>query len=88
MADSKRLMETWPTTLDNPFDPFENFDAWKRFDEDNGYHTTSLLCRYLYTADDVSDETYYADLEEAVDKVVRYNFTGNYRKVQKPVRNG
>lgn len=85
MPEKKKLIASWPTTLDNPFDPFTNMENWKRFDEDKGYNTVSLLCRYLNTSDDDSDESYYAALEDAVDTICRFNFTGNYRKVQKPV---
>jgi hypothetical protein len=75
--------ETWITTLDNPFDPFSDMENWKRFDEDHGYHTTSLLCRYLNASPDFSDEDYNQAIEEAVDKLCSYNFYGNYRKVVK-----
>ena len=73
--------ETWVTTVDNPFDPFKDFDNWKRFDEDHGYHTTSLICRFLKDSSDYDEETYRQCLEDAVDEVVRFNFYGNYRKV-------
>lgn len=85
MAEKKIVKRTWPTTLDNPFDPFEDMENWKRFDEDYGYHTVSLLCRYLHDSDELSDEHYYEALEDAVDIVCRINPTGNYRKVQKPM---
>lgn len=73
--------ETWVTTLDNPFDPFKEAENWKRFDEDHGYHTTSLICRFLVDSDEFDEETYRECLESAVDDVVRFNPTGNYRKV-------
>ena len=76
-----KTKETWVTTLDNPFDPFKEPENWKRFDEDNGYHTTSLICRFLRDSDEFDEEKYRQCLEEAVDEVVRFNFTGNYRKV-------
>ena len=85
MSTRRTAMVSWPTTLDNQFNPFEDMENWKRFDEDHGYNTVSLLCRYLHTADDVSDESYYDALNDAVDTLCRFNFTGNYRKVQKPV---
>ena len=75
--------ETWVTTLDNPFDPFSDFDNWKRFDEDHGYYTTELICRFLNVSDEFDDDLYNEQVEEAVDKVVHYNFYGNYRKVVK-----
>lgn len=78
MAQTK---ETWVTTLDNPFDPFKEPENWKRFDEDNGYHTTSLIARFINFADDYDDETFNQCLEDAVDDLVRFNFYGNYRKV-------
>lgn len=81
----KTVNVTWVTTLDNPFNPLEDMENWKRFDEDYGYNTTSLICRYLHDADDISDESYYEALEEAVDIICRFNLTGNYRKVQKPI---
>ena len=33
------------TTIDNPFDPFEQFTSWLLFDEEKGYHS----CPYLGT---------------------------------------
>lgn len=75
--------ETWVTTLDNPFDPFDDYENWKRFDEDYGYHTESLICRYLEASPEFGEDIYNKAVEDAVDKVVHYNFTGNYRKVIK-----
>ena len=33
------------TTKDNPFDPFEDYDEWNRYDQDKGYNTQSYLSR-------------------------------------------
>lgn len=77
----KKQEETWVTTLDNPFDPFKDFTNWKRYDEDHGYHTTSLLCRYLHVPEDAGHDLYWSCVEDAVDIIVGFNFTGNYRKV-------
>lgn len=35
------------TTIDNPFDPFEDWDNWFRFDIDHGYNTCSKLGRLV-----------------------------------------
>ena len=31
--------EVWITTVDNPFDPFTQWDRWLNFDEQNNYRT-------------------------------------------------
>lgn len=84
MATNTKTKETWVTTTDNPFDPFKDMDNWKRFDEDNGYHTVSLICRFLKDSDDYDTETYRQCLESAVDAVVEINPTGKYKKVVNP----
>ena len=44
------------TTVDNPFDPFEQFTSWFMFDEEKGYHTCSYLGRIARTSDQLSEE--------------------------------
>ena len=39
------------TTIDNPFDPFEQFTSWLLFDEEKGYHSCSYLGRIARTSD-------------------------------------
>ncbi|MBR1734966.1 MAG: hypothetical protein IJ730_05920, partial [Alphaproteobacteria bacterium] len=53
---------TMLTTVDNPFDPFTEWDDWRRFDEDHGYYT----CEYLGRVCDFSYELSEADQEVAV----------------------
>lgn len=50
------------TTKDNPFDPFSQWDDWKRFDEDKGYFT----CEYLNRMVDISEELSDSDQELAI----------------------
>ena len=43
------------TTVDNPYDPFTQPEAWYRFDEGKGYHSCSYLARIARTSDQLSD---------------------------------
>ena len=73
------------TTIDNPYDPFTQFDDWFAFDEQKGYHTCAYLARLANTSDELSDEENDAEIEKAIDSIVKLNVLGIYRKVQKKI---
>ena len=47
------MTETMLTTIDNPFNPFEQFVDWYMYDCQKGYNTYSRIAR-LMPADDES----------------------------------
>lgn len=69
------------TTIDNPFDPFTQFDDWYNYDESMGYHTCSYLARIAITSDELSDLDQALSNEEAIDEIVAINTLGLYRKL-------
>jgi len=69
------------TTIDNPFDPFVQWDEWKRFDEDMKHYTWNLLARIVKTSDDLSDADYDQAVDNAINEMVSFNINGLYRKV-------
>jgi hypothetical protein len=71
------------TTIDNPFDPFTQWDEWKRFDEDMKYYTCEYLARIAKTSDDLSDADNELAIEDAINEIVSLNILGVYRKVFK-----
>lgn len=71
------------TTVDNPYDPFEQFTQWFLFDEEKGYHSTSYLGRIARTSDQLSDAENAMEVERAIDEIIRYDFQGIYKKVKK-----
>lgn len=72
------------TTVDNPFNPFTEFDEWYRFDRDHGYNTCEYLARIALTSDELSDEANAQAINDAVDEIVRLNINGMYKKVTEP----
>ena len=71
------------TTFDNPFDPFEQFDDWFRFDVEKGYYSCSYLARIAQTSDELSDEETNLEIERAIDEIIKYDFMNIYKKVFK-----
>ena len=69
------------TTIDNPFDPFEQFTSWLLFDDEKGYYSCSYLGRIARTSDQLSDEENDLEVERAIDEIVKYDFRNIYKKV-------
>ena len=76
------------TTIDNPFNPFTQWDEWKSFDEDKGYFTCSYLARIAKTSDELSDVDYELVVEEAINEICELNTLGLYKKVSSSVDEG
>lgn len=70
------------TTIDNPYDPFTQFDAWYRFDEEKGYHSCAYLARIARTSDQLSGAENEQEVERAIDDIIKYNPLGVYKKVK------
>jgi hypothetical protein len=73
------------TTVDNPFDPFTQWDEWVNYDEAAGYFTNSLLARIARLSPDLSDADEIVAIEQAIDEIVEENVNGLYRKIEIPL---
>ena len=71
------------TTVDNPFDPFTQFDQWYSFDRQKGYHTPGLLAAIAITSDDLSELDQFITIQDAIDDIVDLNPSGAHRKVKR-----
>lgn len=69
------------TTIDNPFDPFDQFSQWFLFDTEKGYDSCSYLARIAQTSDEMSEQEYNHEVERAIDEIVTVNPLGIYKKV-------
>lgn len=75
------MASVWLTTVDNPYNPFIQYDEWEAFDEQNGYHTCSYLARIANTSHDLSDQENEDIIEQAINEIISFNVLGIYQKV-------
>lgn len=70
------------TTVDNPYNPFTEWNEWYAFDQRNGYHTPGLLAKLVVTSDALSE----ADQEDAIDTAMAVIVSefGFYKLVDSP----
>lgn len=73
------------STIDNPFNPFEQFDDWNRFDVEKGYYSCSRLARIANYSEDMTDLESEAENERAIDAIIFYDPIGIYKKVTQEV---
>ena len=71
------------TTIDNPFDPFTQFDEWFLFDTEKGYNSCSKLDRIVNLTDEMSDVEVDEEIERAIDEIVKHDFLNIFKKVTK-----
>lgn len=79
--------ETMLTTFDNPFNPFEDFRSWFLFDIEKGYYTCSYLARIAEFTDDMTELERNAEVERAIDEIIKYDFMNMYKKIVKENEN-
>lgn len=76
------------TTIDNPFDYFEQFDSWNQFDIEKGYYTCEYLAKIvnlktnLYD-NDLTQKEINSIIESAIDEIIELNPLNIYKKVQR-----
>lgn len=72
------------STVDNPWNPFTQFDEWNEFDERAGYFTTQYLARLTLSSPDLSEADQSIAIESAIDEAIKENILGIYKKVAAP----
>ena len=71
------------STIDNPYDPFDNFSSWYMFDVESGYNSCSYLARIAKTSEQFTDTENEEEIERAIDEIIQYDFRNIYVKVKK-----
>ena len=71
------------TTVDNPYDPYEQFDQWFAYDTEKGYNSCGKLASVAHTSDELSPEDNRVEINAAVDQIVLNDPTGMFKRVVK-----
>ena len=61
------------TTVDNPYNPFTQFDQWYDYDMLNGHHSCELLSRIALICDEFTDEENDEIINEAIEEICNIN---------------
>ena len=71
MADSKTITVCALSTIDNPFNPIDDYDKWFAYDVSHGYNTSNWLGNLAKTSDLLSNEDNMKEIEDAIDEIVK-----------------
>lgn len=69
------------TTVDNPYDPFTDFEEWWLFDTTKGYNSCAYLDRIAKVNNAMSEEEANAAISDAIDEIIELNPLNIYKKV-------
>ena len=71
------------TTIDNPFDPFDDFTSWFMFDIEKGYYTSSKIGRLVKTKEGMTEKEEIDAIEKAIDRLIEIDPLDIYIKITK-----
>lgn len=71
------------STVDNPFDPFEQFDEWFLFDVEMHHDCCAKLGRIAKVEEAMSDEEYWLEVDRAIDEIISNDPTNTYIRIVK-----
>ena len=75
------IVEYMLTTVDNPFNPFTEFEEWLDYDTRMGYNTAAFLDRIAKVSNELSQPDQTLAIQNAIDEIVKENVSGMWRKV-------
>lgn len=71
------------TTIDNPYNPFTDYDNWLNFDIEKGYYTCNKLARLSNITDDMTDKELIEEELRAIDRLIEIDPLDIYIKVNR-----
>ena len=74
------------TTVDNPFDPFEQRESWLKYDNMMGYDTPKTLACFARTNDDeLSTHLNQEEINDAITRIIVLDPFNMYKRVRRPM---
>lgn len=78
--------EVMLSTMDNPYNPFDNFEQWYMFDElkarqENRPTCCGYLARVDYSSDEVSEAEQIQTMNDIIDEILTLNLSGKFIKL-------
>lgn len=71
------------TTIDNPYNPFEDFENWYLYDIEKGYFTCESLARLINEDKLFTDKQKDEETNRAIDRLIQIDPLAIYKKVYK-----
>lgn len=79
--------EVMLTTIDNPYNPFDEFDRWLQFDTGKGYNTCALLARVSTSSNELSEFDESNEIENAMNDIIMYDPSQKFKKIRRSENN-
>lgn len=75
------------TTVDNPYDPIDEFDRWFSTDlelsvRNHRRDTCSMLALFSYCSENLSEKRNEEEIERAIDEIIENDVLNIYKKVK------
>lgn len=71
------------TTVDNPYDPFTEWDKWFEFDRSKGYDTPGLLDRIAISSHELSQTDEELSIHLGMLRIIQLNPYGVHKMVER-----
>lgn len=71
------------TTIDNPYNPFDQFIPWFMFDIEKGYYTCAKIARLVTISDDMSQREIEVAMDNAIDRLIEIDPLNIYIRVNR-----
>lgn len=79
--------EVMLTTVDNPYNPFDDFTSWLMYDIEKGYDTNGKLARIAELKDEMTEEEQNIEIERAIDRIIEIDPTDLFKKIVREDQN-